>query len=277
MITYQDVVNLESEYIQSSLLTHHEFKLLFFHIVGKDFNPVDAERIDDQFVPILISALERRKNGEPIQYVIGSWPFLDLNLFVDNRALIPRPETELLALKAEKLINKIEKPIVCDLCSGNGAIALYLDSKFSSSQIDAIEISAAACDLIQKNKKYLNSKINVINNDVIDYLASLPDNSIDLFVSNPPYVCEADYYSNYSELKYEPSLAFIANENGLFFYYHMTPICYKKQNYDGYLLYEIGEDQGSEVKNILVESGYSYVEILKDYNQLDRYVIGKKI
>ena len=277
MITYQYLKELESDYIQSSLLTHHEFKLLFFHIVGKDFNPIDAERINDDCVPMLISALERRKKGEPIQYILGRWPFIDLELFVDNRALIPRPETELLALKAEKLIEKIQNPIITDLCSGNGAIALYLESVFPFSQIDAVDISSAACELMQKNKKHLNSKINIINNDVIDYLVSLPDDSIDLFVSNPPYVCDSDYYSGYSELKYEPSLAFLASENGLFFYNHMTPICYEKQKYDGYLIYEIGENQGQEVKSILIDSGYKRVEILKDYYQLDRYVIGKKI
>ena len=276
MLLYKEVLKIEKEYIESSLLTHHEFKLLFTDIFGFDFNPVDASAIDEDLFQQLLCKLNKRKSGEPIQYILGKWPFNNLELYVDNRALIPRPETEYLAQYAENLAKQIEDPIIVDLCSGCGAIALYLKHNITGSSVSAVELSHSACDLINKNKENLKLEINIIEKDVIEYLCSLPNNSIDFFVSNPPYVKESDYYSNYEELKHEPLIAFVAAEDGLSFYNHMTELCYEKLKHNGYILYEIGEEQGQEVKNILLSCGYQDVIIKKDFNFLDRYVIGKK-
>ncbi len=276
MLSYNQVLKIEKEYLESSLLTHHEFKLLFSAIFGFDFNPVDACSIDEELFQELLLCLNRRKKGEPLQYILGKWPFINLELYVDNRALIPRPETEYLAQYAEIMAKQMHNPVIVDLCSGSGAIALYLSKSIPSATVYAVELSPSACELINKNKEYLNSKINIIEKDALDYISSLPNKTIDLFVSNPPYVKDLDYIKNYEELKYEPLMAFIASENGLFFYQHMTEICFSKQKQNGLIMYEIGEEQGLEVQNILIESGYKDVEIIKDFNQLDRYVIGKK-
>ena len=276
MISYNELLNTESSYLKSSFLTHHEFKLLFSSITGKDFNPINASEIDDQSYSALIEKLERRKSGEPIQYILGNWPFVDIDLIVDQRALIPRPETENLAVIAEHIAHSFESPIITDLCAGSGAIALYLKHKLSDSVISAVEISSDACSLINENINNLKLDIEIIESDVLDYLKNLPDCSVDIFVSNPPYVTEYDYQTNYNELMYEPEIAFISSDEGLFFYNKMTPLCFNKLKKSGFLLYEIGEDQGNLVKDIMLNAGFSDVSINKDIFGLDRYVSGKK-
>ena len=278
MISYNELLKTEDYYLKSSCLTHHEFKLLFMHVIGKDFNPVDAEFIGEESFWALKHLLDRRAEGEPIQYILGCWPFLDIELIVDKRALIPRPETEYLAQKAVKIAECMgAAPLIIDLCSGTGAIALYIERKIKTSTVYAVELSSEACDLIKENKIRLDSDINVIESDVFVYLDSLSDNSVDLFVSNPPYVKEKDYMSNLDELKYEPSTAFLAAEEGLYFYNHMSPVCYKKLKNGGYIMYEIAEDQGEHVRDILYESGFSDVCIIKDIFGNNRYVEAKKI
>ena len=278
MVSYNEILNTETFYLKSSCLTHHEFRLLFTYVTGKDFNPVDAEETDEFSFITLKRLLERRADGEPIQYLIGRWPFLDLELIVDDRALIPRPETELLALKTAEIASSADYiPCVVDLCSGTGAIALYIDIKVRPSQVYAIEISPHACDLILENKTMLNSGINVINSDAEEYLESLSDETVDIFVSNPPYVDRKDYEANYSELKYEPEIAFLASEDGLYFYNHMSPLCYRKLKHGGHILYEIGEDQGEQVKDILIRAGFSDIDLQKDIFGSERYAVAKKI
>jgi len=276
MISYSQILNIEKDYLQSSLLTHHEFKLLFNDVYGYDFNPVDASENDASLTKSLLEKLDKRKKGEPIQYIIGKWPFIDLELYVDDRALIPRPETEYLAQYAEEYAKHISNPIIVDLCAGCGAIALFLSKSLPSSTVYAVELSHDACQLMSKNKELINTGINIIEMDVLQYLSLLPNNSVDLFVSNPPYVKEDEYYTNYEELKYEPLVAFIAPDDGLFFYKHMTELCHAKQKTNGSIMYEIGEDQGEAVKDILIKCGYDDIVIKKDFNSLDRYVIGKK-
>ena len=276
MTCYKDLILLRNDYLNSSSLTEHEFSLLYKHVTGVHFNPVDAKCTNDYYTEKLVRLLDRRKKGEPIQYIIGSWPFLDFEVKVDNRALIPRPETELLALEAISIIKHNGFQTVIDLCSGSGIIGLAIQKNISKCHVTAVEISHSACLLMEDNRKFLNASINIVEDDALAYLEKLKDDSIDLIVSNPPYVAKSEYDKNYLELQYEPSLAFIASENGYYFYNHLSPLCHKKLKHGGFLLYEIGDDQKTQVFQFLEKNHFIDLECKKDYNGIDRVVLAKK-
>ena len=276
MASYKDMVRIRNEYMNSSSLSDHEFNLIYGKVTGNHFNPVDAEETSDNNLTQIVRLLNQRMAGEPIQYILGTWPFLDIELIVDERALIPRPETELLALETIKRSLIFQNSTIIDLCSGSGAIAFAIEDKVAGSDIIAVEYSSKACSLINDNKARLKSNVKVVEEDVFSYIPSLEDSSCDIFVCNPPYVTEAEYKSNYEELKYEPRDAFIASENGCYFYNRLTPLCFPKLRPGGFLLYEIGDEQKKAVQEIMVKWGYDNIQTMKDNEGHDRVIIGKK-
>ena len=212
----------------------------------------------------------RRASGEPLQYISGRWPFLDFEVKVDRRALIPRPETEILAETCIDLLAGRDQPVITDLCSGTGVLAISLKRAYPDSSVTALELSEEACTLLAENSRELCGEIKVIRADVFLYQSQVQDMSQDLIVCNPPYITPEDYEGNYDELREEPRMAFLGGEDGLSFYRHIIPAYRGKLAHGGILAFEIGNDQAESIVSLFEQNGYRTVTVKKDYSGLDR-------
>ena len=209
--------------------------------------------------------------GRPLQYAIGHWDFYGLDLIVDERALIPRFETEIIV---EYIIKSdFSKKSILDIGIGSGAISLALGANLSTSQILGVDIEEAALSLAIENKKKIGlSNVNFIQSDLFTNVTG----TYDIIVSNPPYISEADYQKLDEILYHEPKSALLAADKGLYFYKKIISQATNYLNKDGHLIFEIGYDQKTPINDLLIRSDFKNIINLKDYNDFDRFVIGQK-
>lgn len=203
--------------------------------------------------------------GNPLQYVLGYTEFYGYRIKTDSRALIPRPETELLTERALEKINENSK--VLDLCTGSGAIAIAL-SKQKGIKITASDISEEALSLAKENAELNGADVEFVKSDMF---ASI-DNKFDLIVCNPPYVTDSEYKTLDQEVKKEPRAALLGGKDGLDFYRILAD---KSKDYlteNGYLFMEIGSGQAEDVIRLF---NFYDVEIFNDYEGFTRIVVAK--
>lgn len=184
----------------------------------------------------------RRGKREPLQYIIGSTSFRGIEIQCDARALIPRPETEILVEHALQLLQGIESPRVLDVGTGTGAIAIAIASALPSAHITALDISKQALDLTKINidKLGLQNRIHLVHSDVLSALSQ--DDSYHLIVSNPPYIPHDLKGTLQQEVDaYEPSLALFAASNGLEIAKILIEQAEEHLLPGGYLIMELGE------------------------------------
>ncbi len=224
--------------------------------------------VSPKFVDDINKIVNERITGRPLWYCIGDTEFYGYKIKVDERCLIPRPETELLAEEVIKSCK--ENTYVLDLCTGSGAIAIAV-KKESGAIVTAIDVSKDALDIAKENAKINNADIEFIESDLFEGVSEGPDRKFDIIVSNPPYIKSEDILTLQKEVKeFEPSLALDGGKDGLDFY---RIICNNARNYlndNGILLLECGYNQAEEIKNLLVDA--KKVEIIKDYENIDRIV-----
>jgi release factor glutamine methyltransferase len=222
--------------------------------------------------------IKKRINGEPIQYLIGNWNFMGHDLKVGEGVLIPRDDTEVLILESVKLISKINKPIVFDLCSGSGAIAIVLDSLINNPdmKITAIEYSKEAYSYLEYNVKKHKKNIQCLNMNIFECHNLFADNSIDAIISNPPYICEEDVNSLQREVKFEPEIALNGGKDGLDFYRIILNKWVKKLKKGGFLGIEIGWGQLGSILDMFKICGLRDIISFKDINGVDRAVFAVK-
>ena len=226
------------------------------------------------------SVLNRLLKDEPFQYIIGECWFFDLNLKIDERALIPRPETEELVYWMKEVLTQ-DSSKIADLCSGSGCVALALKSIYKNAEVNAIEISKDAVNLIGENAIRTGLSLRVLDFDVLesDNYSVFEKNSFDCWVSNPPYI-------PYSERKlmaknvieFEPGLAlFVPDDNALVFYEAIASnaLIYLKNN--GFLFFEIHEEYELEVLRILKSFGFVNIELRKDLQGKSRMIKAQRV
>lgn len=215
----------------------------------------------------VLSALEKRVNGTPLQYILGSWEFYGRDFFVGEGVLIPRPDTEILVEQTLKFLTP--QMTVADLCSGSGCIAITFEKEVKNLNVFALEKSELAFSYLEKNIAYHKSGVKPI---LCDVLSPNDLNDLDCVVSNPPYI-KTDVIKTLSkEVLNEPKMALDGGEDGLFFYKEITRLYKDKLKSGGTILFEIGFDQGDAVSEILSQNGFKSVEVVKDYSSLDRVV-----
>ncbi len=217
----------------------------------------------------------RLLEGEPLQYVLGETVFMGHPFKVDRRALIPRPETELLVeavLKHEGLWRK-ERPRVADIGTGSGCIAISLTMASPRAKFYAVDISPAALDLARENARSLGveDRIDFIHGSLLDPLE--PD-SLDAVVSNPPYVAAAEYNRLPREIHdHEPPMALEGGPDGLSVISRLVQQAATRLKSGGILLMEIGEDQAARVRDLMEAAGFFNVEIIRDLAGQDRIAV----
>ena len=233
-----------------------------------EYKRLKAVAADEQ---VLATMVERRLQGEPLQYIEGSAPFGELEIIVDDRVLIPRPETEGLFDVVSKLVRNPE--VIVDLCTGSGALALALKREFPSAAVFATDISDRALEVAEENK--LRSKLDVYlaHGDLFDPLPASLLGAVDLLVANPPYVAESEFDHLPPDVKKEPREALIAGPTGLEIIHRIGAVAARWLRPGGVVAVEIGETQA-------ISAATSFLEIpmvvRTDLAGRDRYVVGAK-
>ncbi len=234
------------------------------------------EVLDETTVCKLLDYAQKRKEGYPLQYIIGKWQFFDMDLFVGEGVLVPRQDTETVCEAAFNVLENIENPVVLDLCSGSGCIALAVKRFFPSAKVTAVEKSADAFKYLVKNNEASGFGIDAVNGDILEFYKTLADESVDVIISNPPYIDYIFKPDLQAEVTHEPEMALFADDNGLFFYKFIAQHYYSKLKKGGYLVFEYGFDQQEQVRDIIKQNGYTVVEEIIDMAENPRGVVAKK-
>ena len=223
------------------------------------------------------SLVKRRCQRIPLQYLTGEQEFMGLPFLVNEHVLIPRQDTELLVEHALDLLKQMQQenisPEVLDLCTGSGCIAVSLKHDLPEISVTASDISGDSLDVAQENGRRNGVEIQWILSDLFEQI----DGPFDMIVSNPPYIPSAVIPTLMPEVKdHEPLRALDGDDDGLLFYRRIVTQSadYLKQN--GYLLFEIGFDQGSAVAEMMNKNGFTDINIIPDLAGLDRVVIGRR-
>ena len=221
-----------------------------------------------------VDALHRLESGEPLQYLLGEWEFYGLPLAVGPGVLIPRADTETIVETWLLALAPVPDPAIWDLCSGSGAIALALASPRPDARILAAELSEEALPYLRQNIAALApDQVTAVQTDV---LTQLPDGLCDLIVSNPPYITGADMQTLSPQVRREPELALYGGEDGLRFYRQLTHSCYDHLRPGGWLIFEIGYDQGESVPALLRQRGFDQVFCRNDLAGVPRCAGGRR-
>lgn len=217
--------------------------------------------------------VKRRAKYEPLQYILGEVNFFGHLLKIDKRALIPRPETELLVSLAIENLKSITNELrILEIGTGSGCISISLAKYFTNSKITAIDISNDAISLAKENALILG--VRNINFLVADFFNYYPQEKYDLIISNPPYVVESDLINLQKELSYEPKIALTAGKDSFVFYRMFVKFLdYLGDN--GTMILEINEKNSEIVTKLFDE--LSIIKIVKDYANLDRILLIKKL
>lgn len=219
-----------------------------------------------------LEIIEKRKQNYPLQYILGKWEFYGLELFVDESALIPRFETEILVDEILKLDCKKDK--ILDIGCGSGAISLALADNLKKSYVYGIDINKEAIKLSNKNKEKLNLKnVDFFESDIF---SNIKEKNFDIIVSNPPYIDEIDMKTLEKELSFEPQNALYGGKDGLFFYKKIILGSLDYLSANGVLAFEIGYNQMKIISNLLIENGFEILLQKKDFAGFDRIIIGKR-
>ena len=221
----------------------------------------------------LAELTEKRLNHEPLQYLLGKWSFMGIDLLVGEGVLVPRDDTEVVTSLCIDYLSCKESPNVIDLCAGSGAISLALE-KYANCKVTAVELSDKAFSYLTQNIKLNNSAVNALNGDIFECHKDIADNSLDLIVSNPPYIKTADIASLQKEVQHEPAMALDGGESGLDFYRRIVPLWKSKLKAGGALAFELGEGQYDEVSRILADNGFGGITESIDFGGIQRAIIG---
>jgi len=205
----------------------------------------------------------RRGRREPLAYVLGDWDFRRLTLKTDARALVPRPETELVVERCLALLEEVEAPRVVDVGTGTGAIALAIAQERPGSVVTATDISTDALELAQENAEANGLTVTFVESDLL----AAVDGSFDLVVSNPPYVRSGEIDSLQPEVRdWEPRGALIdQGQTGRL-------AAEARARLDGSLVLEVHADHAGDVVRVLAGLGYDGATISLDLSGRERIV-----
>lgn len=215
--------------------------------------------------------LSRRVAGEPLQYLEGTTAFGPIEVKVDSRVLIPRPETEGLFEMATRMVRHPE--VIVDLCTGSGALALALKHAYPGAAVFATDLSKDAVDVAMENRYNTGLNVYFAVGDLFDPLPMSILGEVDLLVANPPYVAKGEFDDLPADVKREPEMALIAGPTGLEVIERIGASASQWLRPGGVVICEIGEKQG-------VSAATSFNDlpavVRQDLTGRDRYVVAVK-
>ncbi|MCR5256024.1 MAG: peptide chain release factor N(5)-glutamine methyltransferase [Acetatifactor sp.] len=250
--------------------------LLLQFVCGTDRGYLYAhgdEDVDVNAEEKYLEFIKKRASRTPLQHLTGTCGFMGLDFKVSKDVLIPRQDTEILVEEALK--NTYDGMSVLDMCTGSGCILISILNYKNDCKGLGVDLSEAALEIANENANKLipEKDFRFIKSDLFEKV----EGKFDVIVSNPPYIRSDVIETLEPEVKdHEPRMALDGEGDGLIFYRRIAKECLPHLNGGGYLLFEIGFDQGMDVKNIMVEENFKDVTIVKDLSGLDRVVMGYK-
>lgn len=241
-----------------------------FHQRGMDLAPPEVCRV-------FMDHVKERASGRPLQYILGDWDFYGYTFLVGEGALIPRPETEQLVDVALRHMKSHSLPKdayqVVDLCAGTGCVGLTIALEEKQCHVTEVEKSLEAFSFLERNctQHALEDRVDLQLGDMLEGPKKFGLNSIDVIVSNPPYIASLELATLQAEVQLEPSMALDGGEDGLLFYRSLASQWLPVLKPSGLLAVEIGEDQGKAVLDILRPLCHK-VSLEQDFSGLDRVV-----
>ena len=264
---------------QSAGLQRLDAQMIVLHALGRPLSDRawlvahDTDLVSASVMQQVVAWTTRRCHGEPLAYLTGHKEFFGLDLLVDPRVLVPRPDTETLVQWALDILAETASDArVLDLGTGSGAIALALKASRPSAQVDAVDASDDALAVAQSNAQRLQLAVSFYSGD---WFAPLPTRGVgyDLVVSNPPYIADGDHHLR--ALSHEPLQALTAGADGLADIRHIVGQAPHHLIEGGWLLMEHGFDQAAPVAQLLQEAGFSRVASRRDLAGMTRCTGGQ--
>ena len=250
---------------------------LFRLVTGQDARLADRPLTAEQAAK-LEALTARRATREPLQYLCGSWPFLDFELAVGPGVLCPRADTEVVAEAAAQMLAGVQAPKVLDLCAGTGCLGLGVKRFCPEADVTCVEKSPEAFRYLKKNavSALKQGTAWAVEGDLFTYWQGLPEGELDLIVSNPPYLTAAEMQQLQPEVAREPAMALEAGEDGLVFYRALAEHYQNALRPGGALALEIGWQQREAVTALLAANGWVDIACRKDYGGNDRCILARR-
>lgn len=258
---------VESARLNAELLLAHLLKLERLRLYlqfERQLAPPEA----DQFRELLV----RRGKREPLQHITGSTSFCGLQIAVTGAALVPRPETELLAEHSWKFLEKVENPTFLEIGAGTGCVSIAIAHHVPSARGVAIEISPEALALAKANieRHSIAERVEVRPGNMFEGIAQ----KFDAIVSNPPYIASSEIATLSPDVRdYDPRPALDGGADGLDFYRRFATEAAQLLESGGQLLLEFGDGQGPVLKKIFAAAGWSSIELIRDLTRRERVLI----
>ena len=269
-MTYQELYRYARDAVSVS-----EARCLFEELLGIDrmalvekgsLNAGKDERM------LIEEAVKKRREGYPLQYIIGKWSFMGNDFIVGEGVLIPRDDTEVAVNECFSAVKNIRRAKILDLCSGSGIIAVTLAKLLPDAEITALELEDRAFGFLEKN--ILLNNVRALKGDIFRAFSCIEDKSFDAIISNPPYIKRGEISALQKEVGFEPVSALDGGEDGLDFYRCIAENWLSKLKNGGSITLEIGEEQAEDVTGLLSEKCISDIRTVKDIQGLDRVIFG---
>ncbi len=249
-------------------------RILLCHVLGCDSLYLTVERDKDMTPSDLDTYMQlvgRRSRNEPISYIIGKKEFMSLEFGVNPSVLIPRPDTEILVERAINQLENVPSPVVVDMCTGSGAIAVSVAKYLPSSRVTALDISENALATARENA--FRNQVDV-SFELHDVLTPYKGLMADAVLSNPPYIPTEDVEGLEVNVScYEPHLALDGGADGLVFYRAITKNVSSCLKRGGMLAFEVGMGQAEDVANMMSPL-FEGISTEKDLAGIERVVYG---
>ncbi len=253
----------------AKVLAMYAFELDYTGMLMKMYEEADPET--EEYYKDYISI---RAGHVPCQYITGTQMFMGHEFNVAENVLIPRSETELLVEQALKLTEDLDTCRALDMCCGSGCIGISyalgrMVAGHKRDEVELVDISEDALQLTEDNMYKLGTKCKIIKSDLFENI----EYRYDIIMTNPPYIRSSDIEELMDEVRiHEPRLALDGMDDGLYFYRRIIADGRKHLYEGGILIMEIGYDQYQDIRELLIEAGYSNIDLIKDYAGLDRIV-----
>lgn len=255
--------------LDAELLTGHALSLSRSELYSQHARVLTAAELGS-----IDSLVERRSRREPVAYILGRWGFRGLDLAVDRRVLVPRPETEELVDVCLEFLTTVPAPAVLDVGTGSGAIALAIAQELPAARVAATDISPGALELARANCADLGLDVEWLESDL---LAAVAGRRFDLIVSNPPYIPAADLDTLEPEVRvWEPRIATTPGQDGLELLLGLVQSAPAALTEDGLLALECGAGQSGAVAEALTSGVYTDVAVREDFAGIERFVTGRR-
>lgn len=231
-----------------------------------------ADKLDMLQETMWQSVVSQRVNRYPLQYILGEWSFYGLNFYVGEGCLIPRADTETLVDTAFEFMKNRQNAKVLDLCAGSGCVGITIANRYKDSTVTLVEKYDVPFSYCEKNiHRNPSETLFAVQADIFEWL---PEEKVDLIVSNPPYINAKDMENLSEEVLKEPDSALYGGEDGLDFYRAILRRFTPFVNNGGMIAFEVGYDQKEAVEELMKQAGLVNIKAAADLNGIQRVVYG---